>query len=311
MTGETLEGCHVGECIHGLEDGLCDVCFPKTPRAAAPRARTARASATPARTPRSAGRVASTAAGAGAGAAGRGAAGKASPARHGADIGEQRIYHVTHIGNLAGILESHAVLADAGGEKRAQPAVDISSEANREARRGMRVAGEAEPAVAGYVPFFLSPNAGVWESIRSQSPDPRLSAEAYRHSPYDYVILVSTVKKALGGTPGPDEGDIGASVIVANGDVTGTFTRFGVSRDAGESMLRSLRAGEESDAIRAAELLVRESFPVEQISLIGVANDKVRTAVRGILAGSDTRHAPKVVVYPPWFQPAGTDGAAG
>jgi hypothetical protein len=75
-------------------------------------------------------------------------------------------------------------------------------------------------------------------------------------------------------------------------------------------MLRTLRAGEESEAMLAAELLVRESFPIEQISLIGVANDKVRTAVRAILAASDTKHGPKVVVYPPWFQPAGSDVSA-
>ena len=260
----------------------------------------------PARAPRGAGRSASSAVstGGGAAAAGRAAAVSSSSARHAIDVGEQRIYHVTHIGNLAGILEAHAVLADGGGAAQPRPAVDISSPANREARRGMRVAGEAEPPVAGYVPFFLSPDAGVWESIRSQSPDPRLSNEAYQHSAYDYVILVSTVKKAFGE---PSEGAGGASVIVANGDATGTFTRFGIDRDAGEHMLRALRAGEESEAMRAAELLVRESFPIEQISLIGVANDKVRTAVRALLAGSGTRHVPKVVVYPPWFQPADAD----
>jgi hypothetical protein len=238
------------------------------------------------------------------GSTGRSAAAKAASARHTVDIGEQRIYHVTHIANLAGILESRLVLADASPSWQSRPVVDISSPPNREARRDMRVAGESEPAVAGYVPFLLSPNAGVWESIRSQSPDPRLSAEAYQHSAYDYVILVSTVKKAL--SEAVENGE-GASVIVANGDVTGTFTRFGISRDASERMLRTLRAGEESEAMLAAELLVRESFPIEQISLIGVANDKVRSAVRAILAASGTRHAPKVVVYPPWFQAANSE----
>jgi len=291
----------VGECIHGLENGLCDVCFPTKPPEAPARVRAERGSAARTRAPRTAHRSASAPSTGTRGVAGRGGAAKPSSAPAAVDIGEQRIYHVTHIGNLPGILEAHAVLADSRAAGQTRPAVDISSPANREARRGMRVAGEAGPAVAGYVPFFLSPDAGVWESIRSQSPDPRLSREAYQHSAYDYVFLVSTVKKAIGE---PGESDGGASVIVANGDVTGTFTRFGVDRDAGQDMLRALRAGEESETMRAAELLVRESFPIENVSLIGVANDKVRTEVRAILAGSGARHAPKVVVYPPWFQPA-------
>lgn len=310
----------MGECIHGLENGVCDICFPAKPPAAPPTAErpagagngTARSRTpgrAPARTARTPGRSASATANTAS--TGRSSAAKAASARHTVDVGEQRVYHVTHISNLAGILHTRALLADAGAERQPHPTVDISSPANREARRGMRPAGESEPPVAGYVPFFLSPNAGAWESVRSQSPDPRLSAEAYRHGPYDFVILVSTVKRVLGDAGQHDgNGGSGASVIVANGDPTGTFTRFGTSRDASERMLRALRSGEETGAMLAAELLVRDSFPLENVSLIGVANDKVRTAVRALLAASGTRQGPKVVVYPPWFQP-GDSAAAG
>ncbi|WP_407943856.1 DarT ssDNA thymidine ADP-ribosyltransferase family protein [Marisediminicola senii] len=45
---------------------------------------------------------------------------------------------------------------------------------------------------------------------------------------------------------------------------------------------------------------MRESFPVDQVTLLGVANDKVRDQVKKILAGA--AHKPKVAVYPPWFQ---------
>jgi hypothetical protein len=36
------------------------------------------------------------------------------------------------------------------------------------------------------------------------------------------------------------------------------------------------------------------------VTLIGVANDRVRDEVRGMLKSS--AHSPKVSVYPPWFQ---------
>lgn len=281
----------MGECIHGLEDGLCDTCFPKAPPVAAP--------STGGRSTRTPGRRAIPA-------STRARAKPASGARGGAtsvrtlDIDEQRIYHLTHIDNLPGIVERGAVLADASDlwGSLSRPEVDIASAANRQARRAMLVAGESEPPVAGYVPFFLSPNAGVWESIRSESPDPRLAASASAYGAYDFVMLVSTVKVALGAGGG------GASVIVANGDATATFTRFATSGEASERMLRTLRVEEESDAILAAEFLVRDTFPIEHVSLIGVANDKVRQSVRQIVASSGTGHRPKVAVYPPWFQPA-------
>ena len=41
-------------------------------------------------------------------------------------------------------------------------------------------------------------------------------------------------------------------------------------------------------------------FRSDRISLIGVANDKVRQIVRAILSPSG--FATKVAVYPPWFQ---------
>lgn len=295
----------MGECIHGLENGLCDTCFPKAPPEviatpitgqrggrAPSRARTAGRTATSVVTTASASRTAGA---------------KAAAAKRHLDIGEQRIYHLTHINNLAGILNSGAVLADVSEAGESRPAVDIASAANREARRSMLVAGESEPSVAGYVPFFLSPNAGVWESIRSHAADPRLSPEAYGHDVYDYVILVSTVKTAFAHTSGIGDVD-GASVMVANGDATATFTRFAISHEASERMLRIMRADEESEAMLAAEFLVRGAFPIEHLSLIGVANDKVRQLVRGIVSSSQTRHRPKVAVYPPWFQPAAENG---
>lgn len=305
--GAQREGLQVGECIHGLDDGVCDTCFPKAPPvvvdepAKASRTRTATRPRTAGRTASSVVTTASASRSAGAKAA--------AAAKRPIDISEQRIYHLTHISNLIGIVGSGAVLADASAGWQSRPAVDIASSANREARRGMQVAGESEPAVAGYVPFFLSPNAGVWESIRSHSADPRLSAEAYGHDVYDYVILVSTVKTALGDPDAAGDDADGASVIVANGDATATFTRFGISREASVRMLRIMRAHEDSEALLAAEFLVRDTFPIENVSLIGVANDKVRLAVWEIVAASNSRHRPKIAVYPPWFQPTAENAA--
>ena len=233
------------------------------------------------------------------------------------DVGEQRIFHLTHIRNLPDILSSGRLLADASDAWGMRPTVDISSARNRETRRNAHVFGEASPSVASYVPFFLSPNASVWESIRAHAADPRLALDAHGSAAFDFVILVSTVKKVIDARAGDAHADDAraddpraggeelrlASVVVADGDAAGEFTRFGAIREASERMLRKLRADQASGSMLEAEFLVREAFPFELITLIGVAHDRVRDSVRVILR--ESAYLPKVAVYPPWFQPGG------
>ncbi|MCU1443308.1 MAG: hypothetical protein JWQ59_1458 [Cryobacterium sp.] len=286
------------ECIHGLDNGLCASCFPKavsevavaSPRVARAPVSRAREASSPT-TLRTA-RVATT----------------TTPVRpatvksSGAPVGEQRIYHVTHINNFAGILNSGCLLADASDGGSARPAVDISSAENREARRTALVSGPGSRSVASYVPFFLSPDAALWNSIRSHDADPRLSPEANGSAAFDFIVLVSTVAKAGDGPADTDAEPTEPTFAVADGDAAAEHTRFAPTRETGERMLRTLRADQESEAIREAEFLVGGDFPFDQVTLIGVANDKVRAAVKSILAASAYR--PKVAVYPPWFQPS-------
>lgn len=290
------------ECIHGFDDGLCAQCFP--PLVTEPLTPTVKrvARVKPASL-REAPVVKSTT---------RGAAPvtlkvEAAPTK----VAELRIYHVTHVDNLASILASGQLFADF-----AKPPVNVSSAGVREARRAKtvdeRVLSEdiGPRVVADYVPFYLSPNAHVWNSIRAGHDDPRLTLEALGYAPSEFVLLVSTVKHAFDAatqqaaaavdTDPADaaDGSLGG-FAVADGDAVGLLTTFATTRAEAERMLKRLRA-DESDSILGAEVLVADTFPFEQISLIGVANDKVRATVRGMLAAAG--HKPKVAVYPPWFQ---------
>ena len=182
--------------------------------------------------------------------------------------------------NLEAILLSGCLLADT---KQPQPVVDISSTGNRDERRAASVDTET---VAQYVPFFVTPDSAVWEGIRSEAPDSRLSADARHHAPAEFVMLVSTVDRA-----GRE------NAVIAVGDAADAGTRFVT---AAELMGRELhRLHEDADALRQAEFLVWESFPFESITLIGVANDRARDEVKDILRSA--AHKPKVSVYPPWF----------
>lgn len=247
------------ECIHGLDAARCDVCSPR--KSAAPGSTASTVKPTRAR-PKRAAR----------------AGGTTKPVV--VDTGTRRIFHITHVRNLEGILSEKQILSDAGG---AQPVLDISSPDNRELRRGVST-GSA--TVAAYVPFFLSTDAILWEELRSGTINSRLSHDSQSLPASEFVILVGSVRAA------------GLDSVIAGGDAADPATEFSSPDSLGGRMPR--RFFEEEDSLRSAEFLVLNGFPIESVSLIGVANDKVRARVRELITAHGFAH--KISVYPPWFQ---------
>lgn len=249
------------ECIHGFEEGFCDTCYPK--KAPEPLPPTPRG--TPKRTPGVRARTAPIGV----------AKPAAAPPR--VDVTAQRIYHVTHIRNLAAILSSGELSAGA------TPAVDVSSDVTRELRRTAEVSHGV--SVADHVPFYLSPDASPWQELREGAAGVHWSAAARAASASDFVILVA----ALGG--------VSDETVLADGDAARSLTRFAVGRDALTRMMHRVLADEQS--IFDAEALVPDRVPFDAIAVIGVANTRVRDQVREALAASP--FSPKVAVHPPWF----------
>ena len=271
------------ECIHGFDDGLCAICFPpKEPEpkpVVAAASRTGRHGNPVGRPTRSTARVAGTA--------------RASTiAEAPVDPKTLRIYHVTHVDNLASILGEGALLADGAG---AAPAVDVSAPDAREYRRTAPVEG-TDAVVADYVPFLLSTDAHVWNAIRTATPDPRLAPGVVERQPADHVILVSSVASAVGArtdTPG--------TVVVTDADAAAGSVAAASEWPDVLRMLQRLHREEEGSRMLSAEFLVRESLPLERVLLIAVGNDRVRDRVRTALDAVGLRT--RVAVYPPWFQP--------
>jgi hypothetical protein len=251
----------MAECIHGFDEGLCDICYPRSApeprRTAAVRAPRATRALAPSRAG-SATRVA------------------AAPS---VLLGSQRIYHVTHIRNLEMIAIDGALRADAA------PEVDVSSELAREMRRSAPLASGG--AVADRVAFFLSPDADRWRELRDGAAGAHWSDAARAARATDFVILVADARTA------------GDDVVLADGDAAAPATRFAHGMDAGTQQLRRMRAIDPGYA--AGELLVPSPFPFDGVALIGVPHEPMRDRVRDILREVGGR-APKVAVYPPWFQ---------
>jgi hypothetical protein len=198
---------------------------------------------------------------------------------------EQRIYHLTHLSNLADILDEGALVAGA------VPTLELSPAGLRDERAEITLPGSGDRSLGSFVPFFLSPETSIWQSLRAGRDHPRLSPSARSADAFEFVFLVSTVRHIVTSE---------APFLLADGNVEGDLTRFAATREEAERMLYRLRAESEDTALHNAEFLVEGRLPLESVTLVGVANDKVRQSVRELLAGSD--FTPKISVYPPWFQ---------
>lgn len=279
----------MGECIHGFDDGLCAICFPPKapePPAVAP----AKTRATPRSTSRTTSSSGTAASARATRATGRNSRLSDAPA---VDPAKLRVYHLTHLDNLARILGAGAVLADAG-DPPAAPVIDIAAPAARDYRRAATVEN-GETTLAGYVPFFLSVDAHFWVAIRDGEVDPRLAPPPAGESraAADFVLLVSSAGQALGARAGLE-----GQVVAATSDASLPGAELAVGWYEVERVLRRMAVDDEG--LAAGEFLVKGDVPLERIQLIAVANDRVRDRVRAALSavGAKTR----VAVYPPWFQ---------
>jgi hypothetical protein len=200
---------------------------------------------------------------------------------------DQRVYHVTSIRNLDAIVAADALLSSV------EPVMGLSPAADRAERSDVVVDGVRSTRLNSYVPFFLSPDATLWQALRAGARHPRLSPEALSAGTSDFVFLVTTIRALRTAQ---------RTVALADGNPASDRTRFATTESDVERMIGRLRADDDGEGLLDAELLVEDSLPLESITLLGVQNDKVRASVRDLLDG--TAFVPKISVYPPWFQVA-------
>jgi len=265
------------ECIHGLDQALCDICTPRKPEqqelAVRPRATPASRS----REPKAPTTLRSPRVSAPATAPRRDSA----PALPDVDLASLRVHHWTHLSNVAGILADGALRAGAA------PELDVASPLTRERRAAATVPSGA--TVAEHVPFALSPDASSWDAVRHGAEGVEWSAAARGTRPTDYVVLVATVAS------------LGDDFVFADGDAAAPLTRFAAGMEEAGPLAR--RASIADPDLLSAEILVPESFDLAQVTLIGVPHDRARGEVRALLRDYAGK-APRVAVYPPWFKPS-------
>ncbi|MCU1528279.1 MAG: hypothetical protein JWP75_2042 [Frondihabitans sp.] len=268
----------MSECIHGLDEELCDICSPRKPdeppeAVAAPRTRSPRTA------PRAPG-------------AARAATMKSPPrvttsrrpvveALPDVDLAAMRVHHFTHVSNL------EAILADGFLRAGVTPEFDVSSTELR-ARRLVATVPEGPP-LAEYVPFSLSPDARSWNEVRAGAEGPTWSDAARSARVNDFVLLVLPVSA------------LGDDFVVTDGDATAPLTRFGAGFGAGGALVR--RAAFSDPDLLGVEILVPGAVDLTAVTLIGVPNDRMRDRVKSLVKDGGGA-APRVSIYPPWFRPS-------
>ena len=268
----------MAECIHGFDEGLCDICFPRVAPEAPP---TVAASATtttrarPARKPTRATASRITAS--------RRIAGVGVAAPSGPPFASRRLYHWTHARNLEAILLDGVVKSIAGG---ADPDVDIAAPLVRELRAAADVGDGTK--VDTYVPFALTPDAERWAELRDGGSGAQFSTAARLSSPTEYVMLVVPATVA------------GADAVVALGDASAPATGFSI----GDPARAVAKASREDPELAGVEVLLPGPVPMTAVTMIGVPNEPMRTRVRRMFDAVEGS-APRIVVHPPWFTPAG------
>jgi len=259
----------VAECIHGFDDGMCDICFPRV----APEP-VAVVAATTTKTAARSTRVTATR--------------RASKRAPGAPAGlppkvppfaTRRLYHVTPLANLESILLDGELHSVASGFL---PELDVAAPLVRQLRAHAEV-GDGRH-VDEFVPFSVSPDAERWVELRNGAEEPHWSAAARALTPADYAVLVAVGR------------DLGPDLVVADGDAGAPPTRFTLS-DPANAVSAAARVDPE---LTRVEVLAPNAVPLSAITLIAVANEPARVRVRRMFA--DVEGAPpRVVVHPPWF----------
>jgi len=207
-----------------------------------------------------------------------------------------RIYHITHVANLAGIVADGELQSDRQILARGAAAQVIGmSTIKRRRIEEITVSPHPDTKVGDYVPFYFCPRS-IMLYVIHRANHPELQ---YRGGQGPIVHLEADLR-----------------VVLDWADANGTRWAFSLSNAGAYYAEFRARAEEFSElrweAIEAtdfrapavkegkqAEFLVHERFPFDLVERIGVASPAVRAQAAQVIANGP--HRPPVEVRPEWY----------
>jgi hypothetical protein len=203
------------------------------------------------------------------------------------------IYHITHLSNLARIVQTKGLWCDAERVKQGFPCVGIAHQSLKDRRSGTAVLVAAGGNLADYVPFYFANRSPMLYSIHKGF------VHGYEGGQKSIVYLVSSVERVVQGK---------RPWCFTDGHAVEAMTSFCCDpaelsrvdwaviehwswKDTDEDPDRKRR--------KQAEFLVHRSFPWSWVEEIGVIDEEVGRQVKTILAGA--QHQPAVTIEPKWY----------
>ena len=207
-----------------------------------------------------------------------------------------RVYHITHIDNLAEIVANGAIWSDAVMAERGGPAAPIGmSEIKRRRLEQLQVKCHPGDFVGEYVPFYFCPRS-IMLYLIYMANHPELS---YRGGQDAIVHLEADLTEVVAWAD-----SISRRWAFTLSNAGAFYTEFRddlgalgeVDWDAVEN--RDFRSSEVKEG-KQAEFLMYESFPWSLVRSIGVRSDAIAQHATFILSG--TADAPPIAVRHDWY----------
>lgn len=201
-----------------------------------------------------------------------------------------RIYHFTHLRNLAGIIKG-GLRSDAACRREGRTEVQIGSAGIRQRRLKLPV-GDVGPGgnVGDYVPWYFGPRSPMMFALSRNNYE-------YQEGFDEVVYLVSSVPKIV---------DLGGEWIASDRNAALSLAEFTDEEDSlrdhiswdviGAQYWTDFADGAD---LRAAEFLVYESVPWEAVEAIVTKTEDTHGQVQTMVAGLD--HSPPVYVRGQWY----------
>jgi len=209
---------------------------------------------------------------------------------------EPKIYHITHVDNLASLMAEGMLLSDAAMIERGGPVQAIGmSTIKRRRVEELYVGAQPGTKVGDYVPFYFCPRSVMLYVIYCAN-HPELT---YRGGQEPIVHLEADLRRVIRWA---DENGVRWAFSLSNAGSRYAEFRSNLS-DLNELNWNAIAATDfrPSDVKegKQAEFLVHQSFPFSLFERVGVQS--TRTQLRVIQAFRDAAHRPTIEVTPEWY----------
>lgn len=206
------------------------------------------------------------------------------------------IYHITHVSNLAQIIEDGALLSDAVMVARGGPATTIGMGTIKLRRlTELRVKCHPEDFVGECVPFFFCPRS-IMLYLIYMGNHPELT---YRGGQGPIVHLEADLRASVAWA---DASGSRWAFTLSNAGAAYTEFRNDLAQlgevDWAAVANNDFRSQEVKEG-KQAEFLIHERFPWELVRGVGVRSESVRQQVLAAIDKAD--HRPPVVVRTDWY----------